>query len=64
MSIQEPQVSSTLQVEFDGTRLTAHYSMVNGEMELQSVTSNVSAVRVDLVTHLMLLDRMRSKCTG
>ncbi len=62
--VEEPRVTSTLQVEFDGKRLTAHYVMVNGKMEFSQVTSNVPYVSVEMVTHIMLLDREIQGCTG
>lgn len=55
MSVAGVKVTSTLQVEFDGERLTAHYEEENGRMELQKISSNLDHVRVELVTHLCLL---------
>jgi hypothetical protein len=62
--IKEPRVTSMLQVEFDGVRLTAHYVMANGKLEFSQITSNVPHVSVEMVTHIMLLDREMQRCTG
>jgi hypothetical protein len=55
MMASPPKISSTLQVEFDGKRLTAHFEEVGGKWEFKQISSNVAHVDVLLVTHLVLL---------
>ena len=55
--IAEPKASLTLQVEFNGTRLTAHYEMKDFEFEFTQYTSNVENVPVLLATQLALLQQ-------
>lgn len=54
-TLQPPGVTQTLQVDDNGTRLTAHFVWLDGSKEwaLRDVTSNVSSVPVTIIKELM-----------